>query len=458
MFRKLMRGKYQPLVVLFFMAVAGVTTASVGKIALGIGLWLFGYGLYKTVIKRNRNGEAHLFSAMIVGGEVYFRMSHAGLPWEFGKIAVISLLTIGMLVESQKKIIPYLYFPYALLLIPAAFVPDWQSMEDFKKEIMFNMSGHVSLIVAIVYFYRRKFSMDEFIKFGRWMIYGVFLMAVMILVKSPDYGDIHYGGGSNFSASGGFGPNQVAALFGLGIFIMGVFLILNKRLFNYKLIDMSLLTMFILQGLFTLSRGGLITAGISLFLGVFLLYLFDVKQAMKVLKGNILRVSILTILVVFSFMQANSISGGAVGKRYFNVDAYGKQIKEDYSTHRIGIVEADIATFKDNLITGVGVGGSRDGRLVETGISAVHVEFSRMLADHGILGVLALLILFLFPIKTFFRLKNTQSKFILVTFTAFALLTMSHNAMRLALPGFLYGFGFILLYMSNEVLTPRNKT
>lgn len=441
--------KYTPLIMLFISAIIATATVSVHPIALLIGAWAFSYGLFKTVKNRNRNEEALLYAAFIVGAEIYFRMSFVGLPWEFGKIAVIILLLTGLFVEKKKKTFPLIMLLYILLLLPAFFVRDWDSLVQLKHDVMFNMSGQFSLIVAVFYCYKRNISDESLIQIGRVIIYGIFLMAIMVLVKSPYYGSIDYGGGSNFEASGGFGPNQVSVIFGLGIFIMGFFLIQNKHLFTSKSIDILLLIMFTLQGLFTLSRGGVIAGMVALIVGILALYFSNPKQVNKVLKINPLKIGLITVVLIGAFWQGDAISGGSIQKRYFNQDEYGNQIKEDYSTHRGEIVNIDFNTFLENWETGTGVGGSAFFRNAEAGISAVHVEFSRILADHGILGLVALIIMLFFPIFIFFNLKDIKSKFLLSAFVALSLLTMSHNAMRLAVPGFFYGFGFMLVYVNN---------
>jgi len=443
---KTLLSDFRPLILLALSVLVAVATVKVSKIALLVGLGILGYGWLQTFLHRNRNGEAHLYSALIVGAEVYFKMSFAGLPWEFAKIATWILLLTGILVERRKRPIPLIMVIYALLLIPGIFARDWSDLLQFKHDLMMNLSGELTLIIAVFYFYKRPIGMEELLAFGRMLIYGVTLMAATVYLKAPDYAQIAYGGGSNFAASGGFGPNQVSAIFGVGVFVTGFFLLQNVRLFLYRWIDLSLLIIFSLQGLFTLSRGGLIAAWVALAVSALAIYLFNPKQVLGVLKVSPLKILLLAALVVFAFNEADTISGGAVSRRYFNVDQYGEQIKEDYSTHRIGVVESDLKTFKNFWITGAGVGGGAFYREEDLGFGATHVEFSRLLADHGLPGLFALIIMFAFPLGAFFRRPDARQRLLLAGFVSLALLTMSHNAMRLAMPGFFYGFGFVLLH------------
>ncbi|WP_294950902.1 O-antigen ligase family protein [Sulfurovum sp.] len=455
--RKLFRGKYQPLVLLVLMIALGAVTAQISQIAFLVGMGAFAIGMYRTILRRNRGGEAHLFAGFIVGAEVYLRMSFAGLPWEFGKIAVFLLLLTGWVVEKKHKPFPLLFLVYLLLLLPGIFVPNWESIAHFKKEFMFTFFGEVVLVMSVFYFYKRTLSLEDMVRFVRWILLGVIVTSALLFLKTPDYGSIHYGGGSNFAASGGFGPNQVAAILGLGMVLIGYALLTGRKIFVYRTIDVGMLLLFTLQGLFTLSRGGLIAAISSLVLGIVLLYLYNIKQAMHLLHIRFTHIVILGLVFSFAFFVSNNISSGAVERRYINTDKYGQQIKEDYTTKRGDIVLADWKTFLDHSITGAGIGGGRVYRAEDTGISAAHVELSRLPAEHGILGLFALAIMLLFPVWMFFRSKNAITRFTLVVFTGYGVLTMTHNAMRLALPSFLYGAGFIWILIENKHMKLKGR-
>ncbi|SVC67085.1 uncharacterized protein METZ01_LOCUS319939, partial [marine metagenome] len=73
-----------------------------------------------------------------------------------------------------------------------------------------------------------------------------------------------------------------------------------------------------------------------------------------------------------------------------------------------------------------------------------HSEFTRLLAEHGLFGLLSMFALIFLSIREYSTQKK-QGKCILVCFTIIAILTMLHSAMRLAMPGFIFGFGFFKL-------------
>jgi O-antigen ligase len=195
----------------------------------------------------------------------------------------------------------------------------------------------------------------------------------------------------------------------------------------------------------TFSRGGLFSAIISLVFAVVISYLVSPIRAKEFLRIGIGKIFILILVLGLAYIQINSITGGALEKRYTNHDQYGNQIKEDYSTKRVDILLDDLEVFKNNMLIGAGIGGGRIYREEKTGISAAHVEYSRILAEHGLLGILILLIIFLYPLYHFIKVSDVVTRFTFLVFISYALLTMSHNALRLALPSFFYGFGFIIV-------------
>ncbi len=74
-----------------------------------------------------------------------------------------------------------------------------------------------------------------------------------------------------------------------------------------------------------------------------------------------------------------------------------------------------------------------------------HNELSRLLSEHGLMGVFILLILILKPL--IYRTENRNNIFF-YAFFGFWFATINHSAMRIAAPGFIYGLA--LLNVINE--------
>ena len=74
-----------------------------------------------------------------------------------------------------------------------------------------------------------------------------------------------------------------------------------------------------------------------------------------------------------------------------------------------------------------------------------HNELSRILSEHGILGIMILLILVFKPLDL--RSQNRNNYFF-YAFLVFWFATINHSAMRIAAPGFIYALA--LLTLKNE--------
>jgi ABC-type transport system involved in multi-copper enzyme maturation permease subunit len=74
---------------------------------------------------------------------------------------------------------------------------------------------------------------------------------------------------------------------------------------------------------------------------------------------------------------------------------------------------------------------------------AAHTEWSRMLAEHGLFGVVSLCILLLVPLFHAFTMP-IQIRALLIGFLILSFFSMFHAAMRLAIISFLYGLALII--------------
>ena len=77
---------------------------------------------------------------------------------------------------------------------------------------------------------------------------------------------------------------------------------------------------------------------------------------------------------------------------------------------------------------------------------ASHTEFSRMLGEHGLLGLLAFVCAFIWlPVRHFRSLTHDHSRLWMAVFYLLAMFTLAHSGMRLALPSVAYGLAFLVI-------------
>ena len=429
------------------MLLIGIASAQVSKVAFILGGLLVVWGMYSIFKTKNEFNIAHKIVGFIVGGEVFFRMSKSGLPWEFGKFSVIFLLLIAIFVDNKKRNTSLLIILYMLLLLPALYlsIDYFIDFNEGRKAVFFSILGPVSIFISVSYFYNYPLKLDDFKILSRWVVMGALPMSTFLFFTVGDYSAIEFGGGSNAEASGGFTANQVSVGFGIGILFLLINLVFNQPLFYYKLLDVLVLVLFTFQGLMTFSRGGIMTTLVSVGTGLLIYYLSSIKQFLVFMRKKIILIFFASLIGFFTFQYVDDMTGGALYGRYFNKKADGSQAKEDLTTGRGDIVKGDLMLFESTDYTGIGIGVSKYERPLHRWY-APHVEYSRLLAEHGVLGLLALIILFVLPLKTFFeRLNDPNSLLVMVSISMWALVTMTHAATRQGAVGFMYGLAFILL-------------
>jgi O-antigen ligase len=257
-------------------------------------------------------------------------------------------------------------------------------------------------------------------------------MVVYLILYTPNLQEVITSTGSNFAASGGFGPNQVATVLGLGMFVYAVRFFMAGASNFQKLLDLTILGLLAFRALATFSRGGVITSIIMILCFIGLYYLkVNFKTKMRLKFSLLLFIGFAALTWLLSSIETS----GLLDKRYANQDAAGRE-KADVSTGRSELFAFEFGAFMENPFWGIGVGKVKEVRLNETGVSAAsHNEMSRILAEHGLFGVFAFLILLLTPL--IYRMKN-RSNIFFFSFYFFWLLTINHSAMRIAAPGFIY--------------------
>jgi O-antigen ligase len=154
---------------------------------------------------------------------------------------------------------------------------------------------------------------------------------------------------------------------------------------------------------------------------------------------------ILFLLVVF----ANNITNGNLLLRYKG-ETYGTLLgtKENdlnnLTTGRLEIFLSDVSIFSEHPIFGVGVAASAAYRTSEKGAGAIaHVELSRLLSEHGILGGLVFLLLLTGLFNLY--LKRKTGNILLFLFGIIAMYTTFHAATRTFLSPLLLSIAFIPL-------------
>src|SRR5690606_14297495 len=125
-------------------------------------------------------------------------------------------------------------------------------------------SGPVCLGVSALYCYYKKVTLIQFNWILMMMVMPLITVTSYLYLYTPSIGETLMGGANaNYAASGGYGPNQISTVLGMGAFLIctRLFVIKNRTI---NVIDIILLCMVSYRAMVTFSRGGVITAVICI--------------------------------------------------------------------------------------------------------------------------------------------------------------------------------------------------
>lgn len=411
-------------------------------------LIVFGGGLWYVIKNKNRNYEVLQVAAYITGIEVFFRMTDGMHITEYGKYSIIIFMVIGMFYDGIKKS-SVIYFVFILLLLPGIFVGvnNLKFDTNVRKAIAFNISGPVCLGVSAIYCIGKNISFQTLKTVLTAMALPIITATTYIFLFNPSVKNVVTNTQSNFEASGGYGPNQVSTILGLGIFLFFVQVLLNSKSKITTIVNAIILSLVSYRAIVTFSRGGVFAGLVMIaFLSVFLFFILNAKAKSRLILYGIFGLILSAAIWGYSTIE----TGGMINKRYANQSARGVE-KESQLSGRETLMSTELQMFMENPFLGVGVGKNKEYREELTGIlAASHNEITRMVAEHGMFGVFAFIILVTTPLFRF--LANRRNIFI-ISFVAFWGLTINHAAMRLAAPAFIYALSLL-----NVKFTQENET
>ncbi|MCB9342226.1 MAG: O-antigen ligase family protein [Saprospiraceae bacterium] len=420
-----------------------------------------GLAVLDILASRDRDQLAAFYGLYMTSFEILSRMSKVSLFWEFGKYSCIAIFGTGLLFTFKNRERPYLLWVYLLLLLPGVLITTVYGgvSEDRMLDLISQyLSGIITLFVAGWYFYQKKVTAEQLEKLIRVaLLPAITLVTLLFLGKSLS--EIDFVGGSNYAASGGFGPNQVSSILGWAIVLLFLGLLFGFSPFGNSIFDYLLLILLVFRGLLTFSRGGMIGAFGSIGLSMLALF-FISKSYRRLVRTQFGRLTMGVLFLLLVAFITNDLTDNFLLYRYQGVSTseviLGRSISESrYLTGRKEIMETELTAFAENPILGIGLGRGTIFRIGDSADERIasHTEFTRMLGEHGVPGLIALVCAFiLLPFFHFRRLKSNKNRQWMLTFYGLSMFTMMHSGMRLALPCVAFGLAFIW-FSENEELT-----
>jgi hypothetical protein len=294
--------------------------------------------------------------------------------------------------------------------------------EEARQQISFNLSGPLALVMCAGFFRPVRLSCTQVQRMMVALIgpiVAIAAIAVFGIVTAPE---ITFNTESNFATSGGFGPNQVSAMLGLGALFAFFCVFVARASWAFRALMFATMCWLATQSALTFSRGGLFAAG-----GAAVVSLLFLTQDPKLR----LRMAIVAVLVFVVGHQAvwprlDEFTGGTITARFTETDV----------TRRDDLSEEDIQTWAENPIFGIGPGRSsliHDDRII------AHTEFTRLLAEHGALGAAAIVTLLIIGFQNVRRARSASARAVAAAAMTWSCLFMLNSAMRTAAPSLLFG-------------------
>ncbi len=387
-----------------------------------------------------RPATVAMTAAYIAGADVLWRMTDARVLHQFSKYAIVVLFGIWMLRHARLRLAsgPVLYF---LLLVPSVVlvVAVGGRHGQIQRPISFNLSGPLALAVAVLFFRQVRLRRDEILGIMLALALPAFAILSIAARATVTANSIRFGG-SNLITSGGYGPNQVSSILGLAFLVL---------MFAFALVRTDTLTRLFLGGsavlmglqtALTFSRGGLYSAAGAL-LAAFPFLVQTPRARVRVVAVG-LSVALVAGLVVIPWLDE------------FTAGRFARRIADTRLAGRDQLMKRDLDLWTQNAFLGVGPGMSKLTPTESHRATLAHTEFTRMLAEHGALGALAFAALLGMAYVHITRSRPGVPRGLAVAFGTWTFLYMTHAAMRLAAPSFVFGLCAAFMSMAHEEEEP----
>lgn len=414
---------FLPLLILFLVhALLALLMSQIAIVATLHALVALGVGVALALAARQK--QVAYVAAYIAGSEVLWRMTDADVFWEFGKYATVAIFIVALLRARSAKLSPLILLYFLFLLPSTVFTVTNLPFAEARDQISFNLSGPLSLLMSVWFFSSLRFEQHEFKKIVTAFVAPMTGVATLVLTSIIRAGNVEWANSSNFVASGGFGPNQVSSVLGLGAVLIFLFLLSTQASVIEQVLFGLLGLWFLAQTALTFSRGGFVTAAIAMTIAL-MHALFTGKHRGKAVLLS-LTAGILVVFLLFPYLDA--VTSGALTVRYSDADL----------TNRDVLMRDDVQIFLNHPVFGVGPGMAKEYREIP---AAAHTEFTRLLAEHGSMGVLSIVALIGFTLRAYWRTdRSSTMQGAVIALVLWAFGDMLHAAMRLVSVSFAFGF------------------
>lgn len=370
-----------PKVYIYHLIIGLILATGATSRSIGVGLLsVLYFWVFIQVIRSNSVQKSLKYIFFVSGLEIFTKVSHTYITWEFTKQFIILLLITIIVKFLSNPIKKNLSFSiYILLLTPGIFLIP---LQDFKSGLSY-FYPYLILFLGFPLFQKLTFSKPIVAFFLEWMMLGFLYSVIYLILFGANIDNIDYGR-QTVNVAVGFSGNQFTNAIAAAIVIVFVIFYFDYPTKN-RFVLLLLFVFLLFRGFSTISRGGIFSA-----LGAILFMVchsfFQKKQ-----RGKFRYLIFGGLITMGLYQYINLKTSDSLRLRYTGRSEIMNTKLSDYSTGRGDISKGDWITFLENPIFGVGLSQSGVHNKI-VGMDS-HNEYMRHLSEHGLLGMIALTIL-----------------------------------------------------------------
>jgi hypothetical protein len=368
------------------------------------------------------------------------------VPSEYAKYISV-IFTVYALIKSKRPS-NGLGITLLVLILPAIFYD--QSGERGWSEIVNHFLSPLAVALGVMLWggYRPPETLMP--RMMRVLWFGLLTVLVTVFVRTPDYDSLDFELEANRTTAGGGSTNQVSTALGFGMFLTFYAIYKRQNFSGYRIVDMGIMGLFALQTLLTFSRGGMLGAIVAMAALVGASMLTKQKNGdAKVNRKTNMAVIYLgagVIILYLVFNAVDNLTGGKLTQRYQGETAgtaggYAEKDINRITSGRAGIFEEDVVVWKEYPVFGSGIGASPYLRMRNQASDPFfitpHIEISRLLAEHGIFGLIYFILIMYLGWQLWVRRNKISNSDVLIALYVLAFVSSFHSAMRTFVTPFL---------------------
>lgn len=376
--------------------------------------------------------------AYLGGGEMMWRLLNVApaIPHEVGKYGFVLIASIGTIRRYKSirdwPIIPFLFL---MCLVPSMIM--WIGDKDLlfaRKALVGTLGAPIALATGAMYVKDRRLDQAMI---NRLALIAIAPIVSVVAIASYNTwlqdtkGLLNFGRSSSSAAAGGRGPNQASNTLALGALFCWLAIVHLKVPRLSRLALAGIAVWMVAQALLTLSRGGVAVLVVSITASVLVPLSTPQGRANFPLRNFVWLGLIVSIVTLTIWPSIDRFTSGRLSERY--------DIAQANTSGRTDIAMAEIEMWQSSPILGIGIGKVREEIEAYLPIGAYsHTEFTRLLAEHGVFGLFAIILFLAGLWHNFVLAKDVRARAWIAGLGVFTILYMGQAATRTIAPVIAY--------------------